>query len=172
MLTDSGPWTVEFFGKVNFYFNQTFVLFSAWPKFYVAIGYSSKALLSWRDGTQQRTVSSSLRIPDITGWHYWALSWDGTVAKVYVDAVKLIEVTTNLPLSLPSIAHIGRFGFGSENVYSSLIDDLRISSRARTDEEIAAAYNSNAPLPVDADTTYKLNFDGPDAQRAAKVLIV
>lgn len=156
VLTDSGPWTVEFFGKINSYLNQTRVLFSAWPKFYVAIGHTSRALLSWTDGTQQ-TAYSSLSIPDITGWHYWALSWDGTVAKVYVDAVKLIEVTTNLPSSLTSIAHIGRFG--SSNVYSSLIDDLRISNIARTDAEIAAAYASNQPLPKDDYTTCKLSFD-------------
>ena len=31
--------------------------------------------------------------------------------------------------------------------YSAAVDDLRISSVARTDEEILAAYNSNAPLP-------------------------
>jgi len=43
---------------------------------------------------------------------------------------------------------------------NALFDDLRISSRARTDEEIAAAYQSNQPLPVDAWTTLKLDFNG------------
>ena len=43
---------------------------------------------------------------------------------------------------------------------NGLIDDLRISSIARTDAEILAAYQSNAPLPVDANTTCKLDFDG------------
>ncbi|TYO95124.1 LamG domain-containing protein [Desulfallas thermosapovorans] len=156
VLTDSGPWTVEFFCKKSFEFNRNHVLFSAWPKFYVSIGANSRALLSWFDGTQ-RTAYSSSSIPDVTGWHYWALSWDGTVAKVYVDAVKLIEVTTNLPSSLPSIAQIGRFD--SNSVYSSLIDDLRISNRALTDEEIADAYVSNQPLPKDGYTTCKLSFD-------------
>jgi len=42
---------------------------------------------------------------------------------------------------------------------NTLIDDLRISNRARTDEEIAAAYQSGQPLPVDEWTTYKLGFD-------------
>jgi len=46
------------------------------------------------------------------------------------------------------------------NDYSAYIDDLRISNRARTDEEIAAAYQSGQPLPVDAWTTYKLTFNG------------
>ena len=41
-----------------------------------------------------------------------------------------------------------------------IIDDLRISNRARTDEEIAAAYASGQPLPVDEWTTLKMNFDG------------
>lgn len=52
---------------------------------------------------------------------------------------------------------------GSRSGYTpgnALYDDLRISSRARTDAEILADYQSGQPLPVDADTTYKLGFDG------------
>jgi hypothetical protein len=56
--------------------------------------------------------------------------------------------------------------------YNGKHDDLRISNIARSDEEIPTAYQSNQPLPVDGGTTLKLNFDGPDAQRAAKVLAV
>lgn len=43
---------------------------------------------------------------------------------------------------------------------NGLIDDLRISNRARTLAEHQAAYNSNQPLPVDAATTLKISFDG------------
>jgi len=52
-------------------------------------------------------------------------------------------------------------GSGSSNSYpNALYDDLRISSRARTDQEILDAYNSNQPLQTDKDTTYKLDMDG------------
>ena len=42
----------------------------------------------------------------------------------------------------------------------ALIDDIRISSTERTAAEILAGFNSAAPLPVDADTTYSLRMDG------------
>jgi molecular chaperone GrpE (heat shock protein) len=42
---------------------------------------------------------------------------------------------------------------------NTLIDDLRISSIARTDEEIAAAYASGQALPVDEYTTWKMDFE-------------
>ena len=43
---------------------------------------------------------------------------------------------------------------------NAFIDDLRISNRARTDQEIADAFASNQPLPVDASTTYLMRMDG------------
>lgn len=43
---------------------------------------------------------------------------------------------------------------------NSAIGDIRISSRARTDQEIADAYASGQPLPVDEFTPLKMNFDG------------
>ncbi len=50
-----------------------------------------------------------------------------------------------------------RSGFRQGN---AIYDDLRISSIARSDTEILAAYQSGAALPVDKFTTYKLAFDG------------
>ena len=40
------------------------------------------------------------------------------------------------------------------NNYSAVVDDLRISSVARADEEILEAYQSNTSLPIDEWTTY------------------
>lgn len=54
---------------------------------------------------------------------------------------------------------LGSNGAGA-NFYNGKHDDLRISSRARTDEEIAVVYASGDPLPVDEYTTLKMNFDG------------
>jgi len=54
-------------------------------------------------------------------------------------------------------AYIG--GHPIDGYSNSLIDDLRISSRARTDDEILAAYQSNAPLLPDKDTTWWSGFD-------------
>jgi hypothetical protein len=61
-------------------------------------------------------------------------------------------------LSFGASFRIGSNYLGGEFI-DSLIDDLRISSRARTDEEIAAAYASGQPLPVDEHTTLKMPFN-------------
>jgi hypothetical protein len=60
-------------------------------------------------------------------------------------------------LGFATLAKIG--SWLSKGYLNGLIDDLRISSRARTDEEILAAYASGQPLPADEWTTYKLDFD-------------
>ncbi len=97
-----------------------------------------------------------------SGWHHFALTWNKatTTAKMYVDGVVVASNTAApLPSAFASVAYIGLWFNGGYQL-NSLIDDLRISSRARTDEEIAAAYSSNAPLAWDVDTTYLLSFDG------------
>jgi len=79
-----------------------------------------------------------------------------------VDGVK--QSTTTAGTGTGVCSSVERFTLGFNGYYNarhieSLIDDLRISSRARTDEEIAAAYQSNQPLPIDENTTYALRFD-------------
>ncbi|WP_424610895.1 LamG domain-containing protein [Caldanaerobacter sp.] len=97
-----------------------------------------------------------------SGWHYFALAWDKatTTAKMYVDGVVVASNTVApLPSAFARVAYIGSWINGSYQL-NSLIDDLRISNRARTDAEIAAAYASGQALPVDEWTTYLLRFDG------------
>ncbi len=93
----------------------------------------------------------------VGSWHYIAYTW-GTGQKIYVDGVLKASKTR-----LISSAHIGSLlyigSYRGSSQANSLIDDFRISSRARTDEEILAAYQNNAPLIVDKWTTYKLDFD-------------
>src|SRR5690606_12642750 len=62
-----------------------------------------------------------------------------------------------LPISLTT-ARIGTSWTGSYP-FNSLIGPLRISRRARTDQEIAAAYAAGR-LELDQDTTYLLTFNG------------
>lgn len=93
------------------------------------------------------------------GWHYFTIRWNTTKLEVLIDGV--LRGTINNP-PLPTGFNVNAYiGGRSLNTYlNSLIDDLRISSRARTDDEIAAAYNSGAPLQRDEDTTYLLSFNG------------
>jgi len=90
-----------------------------------------------------------------SGWHHFALTWNKatTTAKMYVDGVVVASNTAApLPSAFASIAYIGLW-------LNSLIDDLRISSIARTDAEISDAYNSGLPLLPDKDTTWWSGFD-------------
>jgi len=97
-------------------------------------------------------------------WIFVAISQksDGMHLWVGVAGSQLIHVSnTN---TTPFNAEVTKILLGS-NIYGNqtlngLIDDLRISSIARTDEEISDAYNSGASLPWDEYTTYKLEFDG------------
>jgi len=93
---------------------------------------------------------------EANNWYHIVLRWSATTGKqaLFVNGVKYEQNLPNgVASSFPSTVSI-------VNNYSAYIDDLRISSRARTDEEIAAAYQSNQPLPVDAWTTLKLDFNG------------
>jgi len=99
-----------------------------------------------------------------SGWHYLAYKWDGTgPLAIYVDGVK--QSTTTGGTGTGVCSSVERFTLGFNGYYNahqinSLIDDLRISNRARTDAEIQAAYRNNQSLPVDAWTTLKLDFNG------------
>ena len=92
---------------------------------------------------------------EANNWYYIALRWSATTGKqaLFINGVKYEKDLPNgVATSFPSTVSV-------VNNYSAYIDDLRISNRARTDEEILAAYQSGKPLPVDEWTTYKLDFD-------------
>jgi hypothetical protein len=72
--------------------------------------------------------------------------------------------TTNTDLAPPSFAAYPNLFLGSSGPTiehaNAWFDELRLSSRARSDAEIQAAYQSGLPLAWDASTTYKADFDG------------
>ncbi|MBC7340880.1 MAG: hypothetical protein H5U02_00240 [Clostridia bacterium] len=178
VLSAGGPWTIEWLGRTNVS-GVTYRVPIALVKgtganaanryIDVALDGSNRPYISyWNGSTVVAKTGSTLSEP--TTMHYWALTYDGTTVKLFVDGVAVIITAATLAGNFPDELFVG-FWDGNTYYWNGLIDDLRISSRARTDAEIADAYASNAPLPVDADTTLKLDFDGPDAQRAAKVLV-
>ncbi len=99
-------------------------------------------------------------ISNRTNWHYYAVAFNNGLVRIYVDGAKVKEAN----ITLRQYTGSGNFYVGRSIVaaecWNGLIDDLRISSRARTDAEFSAAYSSNAPLPVDEYTTYLMRFDG------------
>jgi len=90
-----------------------------------------------------------------------AASGDGNVIRLCVNGAQIgTDLAYTEPVgSLPITMSIGNDA-GALQQANGFIDDLRISNRARTVAEQQTAYNSHQPLPVDVDTTLKLNFDG------------
>ena len=86
-----------------------------------------------------------------------AFRWSALGCAFFVDGVKRAETTYLFAAPSATEAQIGYRPYHRQG--NALYDDLRISSRARTDEEIAAAYASGQPLPIDENTTYALRFD-------------
>jgi hypothetical protein len=154
VLADQGPWTIECWAKTDHAGGSYRMPFAAWSKFYVALDNWDRPMLSWVDANNVQQMAPASPLGNPTGSHYWVFTWDGSIARVYVDAVKVIEAATDLPKTLPTNLTVG--SMGNNYYWDGLIDDLRISSRARTDAEILAAYQSNKPLPVDEWTTYKM----------------
>jgi hypothetical protein len=131
--------------------------------------YYRKSDDTWRvkmmNGTTNASYAYLSAANMVPGWYYIAARWTATELALFVNGVKGTSATNPYrPVSFFASASVGYWSGddGTAVAYhlSSLIDDLRISSRARTDAEIAAAYQSGQPLPVDQYTTCKLNFDG------------
>ena len=105
---------------------------------------------------------ANLVIPDPAEdveWHFYAITYSGRTVNLYFDGVKVGTGTATVDLVSFSDLTLGS-RFNGTNQADALIDDLRISSRSRTDQEILAAYQSGQPLPVDERTTWKSSFDG------------
>ena len=121
--------------------------------------------------TKQGYVEQAITLnPSPFTWYFIAFKWDFVntqTAKLLIykpDGSLLTKHVSLAGIPAPSFAGWDKFYVlqtwnNGPNRANSLIDDLRISNRARTDEEIAAAYASGQPLPVDQYTTYKMGFD-------------
>jgi len=93
------------------------------------------------------------------GWHYFAIKWSPSEFVLFIDGIRVGSAANPYrPSSLGAQAYVGSYT-SSYGFINTLIDDLRISNRARTDAEILAAYQSNEPLPYDAYTTWLSRFD-------------
>lgn len=104
------------------------------------------------------TVLEGTTVLQPNTWYYIVFKWTSNSASIYLNGQ--LEAQRSLT---PNLIFSKTFRIGCTHVNTefldSLIDDLRISSRARTDAEILSAYQSNQPLPIDENTTYALRFD-------------
>lgn len=153
--------------------NEQFIFDGAGPanqNLQVAVRTDGKVDVRYGTGSATVTITSTTVFAKDT-WYAIAWRWSTAGVALLVNGAVEASSTTAPSLSFGANAYLGSQADGTSQL-DGLIDDLRISSRARTDTEIATAYASGQPLPVDAGTTLKLDFDGPDAQRKANVLVV
>lgn len=117
--------------------------------------FNSSGQVFWDYGVMNSGLTTAPGTAKAGQWLHVTMRWSASkgTRELFVNGVLIGSKSFIPPSSLPSTVSV-------VNNYGAIIDDLRISSRARTDEEILAAYQSNSPLPVDKYTTYKLNFDG------------
>lgn len=89
-------------------------------------------------------------------WTVITVSWGAAGVTLYVNGAKIGTSAFVWVPSLGSGAYIGRQYNIAQRYANGLISDLRISSRARTDAEIAVAYQrglARLPMEVDISTT-------------------
>lgn len=112
--------------------------------------------------TGSPTIIPGLAWYQLDRWYHFAVRWyDSDTFDVFVDGVKHGSYKSTMPFTGIAGNYIA---LGNYNVFggkaNALYDDLRISSRARTDQEILAAYQSGKSLQRDEDTTYLLSLNG------------
>gem|GEM_PF-2254638 len=125
------------------------------------------------DGRPALRYGTSMATVEIAGsaalslgtWHHLAFRWSPTGAALFVDGAAVVADPTPPDLVVADAVYFGSRADGTLQI-NGLLDDLRLSSRARSDAEIEVAYQRNAPLPWDAWTTYKADFDGSLAAQA------
>jgi len=95
-------------------------------------------------------------VPNLS-WSRITIRWNTSGVACFINGVLVASDPRLITAISGAVLHIGSY---STQYYANiLIDDLRISNRARTDAEILAAYQSGQPLAADEWTTYKLDFD-------------
>jgi len=80
-------------------------------------------------------------------WHHCAFTWSAYALKVYVDGAVRAQTTPTFPppaVADPSL-QIGADDFSAPA--DAVLDELRISDRARTASEIQHSYEAGLPLP-------------------------
>src|SRR5690606_29573161 len=103
------------------------------------------------DGVDEATILDSTTVVTTNTWYYVAFTWSAQGRALYVNGQKQATNTRSKPLGTPpENPRLGLWGTG--NWLNGALFVVRISRRARTDQEIAAAYAAGT-LEADADTT-------------------
>lgn len=142
-LSESNAFTVEYWSKGDgLYISKDSV-------FWVSCNhdYSNnriEPIMRWYYTTSSGSVTSDYLYTsyiDATVWHYWAYVFNGSYAAIYCDGV-LLNYVDSLSITLNSNDNILSLSGDSSGSY----DEIRISSAARSGDEIAAYYNAAKDL--------------------------
>src|SRR5690606_38268851 len=106
--------------------------------------------------------------PPPSGWHYWAVRWNETTLDVFLDGESVATFPLENPLNFEAVDRlfIGCSEAGKQ--WNGLLDDLRVSFVAGSDEEIAAAFASGKPAAADDRTDYISAYDRSIAPTVSK----
>jgi len=114
-----------------------------------------------RDNTEELTTDASGDLTYNT-WYHVAATFDGTIAKLYIDgtvvdsdntASNWILATTSYNLNIGA-----RYSGGYGNYYNGQLDEIRISKVARSASELQTNYSREAYY-VDTNTLILMHFD-------------
>jgi hypothetical protein len=98
------------------------------------------------DTLMNSRVSSNVTYTD-TAWHHVVGVREGQTNALYVDGIRQNETTTTDFVPSAEFAHIGRqYSHWDDRYFNGLIDDVRIYSRALTQEEIRLVMRINLQL--------------------------
>jgi hypothetical protein len=76
-------------------------------------------------------------------WHHGAMTFDGSVHRLYLDGVLVANKTMSVNAISPSFFWIGR-GTGSSSYWSGLVDEIKLYNTALTNNDIQEIYNAGA----------------------------
>ncbi len=151
-----------------------------------AVGVGSNSYAFWLDGATMRLTTAvetttglmTLQAPDTftdtTAFHHLALTYDGAMARFFVDGVlKSSAALSGSILDTPYPVLIGRrSGTGTDgngDAFSGLVDEAGISNRALSDAEIQAiasgarTISPNSALPALTDAAIIDGYTQPGA---------
>jgi hypothetical protein len=144
---------------VDFWFNATTLGFDNWPRFiskldatriqmHVRSNPSKGVAMLASTGNGASTVVAETNTNYFDGqWHYVAAVLDQTnTMRLYVDGVQQATASLGGPVDFTATPlAIGRDGLGAWSQFQGRLDEVRISSVARSASEIAGYYATRQP---------------------------
>lgn len=85
--------------------------------------------------------------PDIGVWEHWAVTWDGSDIRYYINGSEVGSISTSDTIAASNnVLQIGDRGDTSDIPIDGSIDDVRIYDRVLGGDEVKAIYNATKPV--------------------------